>query len=277
MTAYITTRLLVVIILLTAAGRASAARVLGVFPHHGYSHHSVFLPYLRALADRGHNVLVISHFDSSHTGIMDISVKGSAPMDNNITFPDSTTFGFFATWRDVFVMYNMAKITEGIFEVPAVRQLLDEPDAGFDLVVAEHFNSDLSLGFAAKYRAPLVLLSSCPLMPWTSSLVGQPQLTAHRPFVFSGLSPRMDLAQRLANTLMAHVSDAVFQLVHRSWSKRVVKKHLGVDLSVDEFASNVSLVLVNTHWSINGASATVPSVLEVGGMHMKPSKPLPAN
>ncbi|XP_025424462.1 UDP-glucuronosyltransferase 2B2-like isoform X3 [Sipha flava] len=87
----------------------------------------------------------------------------------------------------------------------------------------------------------------------------------------------MDLAQRLANTLMAHVSDAVFQLVHRSWSKRVVKKHLGVDLSVDEFASNVSLVLVNTHWSINGASATVPSVLEVGGMHMKPSKPLPAD
>ncbi|VVC33782.1 UDP-glucuronosyl/UDP-glucosyltransferase [Cinara cedri] len=262
---------------LAAHDRASAARILGVFPHHGYSHHMVFLPYLRTLADRGHDVHVISNFGSSHPKITDIGVEGSMPMSNNaVPFPESdTAFGFSSMWRDMDILYNLAKSTESMFGVPAVKRLLDDPDAAFDLVIAEHFNSELPLGFAAKYRAPFVLLSSCPLIPWSMDLFGQPQQTAYRPSVFSGLSERMDFVQRLINTLISHVSIVMFRTTNRPWSQHVIKKHLGVDISLDEFASNASLILVNTHWSINGVSPTVPAVLEVGGMHMKPPADLP--
>lgn len=256
---------------------ASAARILGVFVHHGYSHHMVFLPYLRALADRGHDVHVISNFDSSHPNITDISIVGSMPIStNNVTFPGTAgMFGIVGTLADMFLLYEMAKTTEGIFEVPAVRHLLDDRTASFDLVITEHFNSELQLGFAAKYRVPFILLSSCPLMPWTTSLVGQSQHTAYRPSVLSGLPERMDLVQRLTNTAVAIVSTAVFRLMHRPWSQRMLKKHLGLDVSLDELASNVSLVLVNTHWSLNGVSPTMPAVKETGGMHVMPQKHLP--
>lgn len=264
------------LLMTTLAGdRTSAARILGVFPHHGYSHHMVFLPYLRSLADHGHDVHVISNFASSHPRITDINIYGSMPMfNNNVTFHVGvgSGFGIYGTLSDLFSLYEMAKSTEGLFDVPAVRRLLDDRDAAFDLVIAEHFNSEVPLGFAAKYRTPFVLLSSCPILPWTKSLVGQPQQTAYRPSVFSGLSTRMNLVQRLINVISAYAATTLFRTLHRPWSERVLKQHLGVDVSLDEFASSVSLVLVNTHWTINGVSPTVPAVLEVGGIHVKSSK-----
>lgn len=267
-----------VAVTVAASYSASATRILGVFTHHGYSHHMVFLPYLRALADRGHEVHVISNFGSSHPNITDISVAGSMPMaNNNVTFPSTAgQFGIVGTLTDMFNLYEIAKSTEAVFDVPAVRRLLDDRTVSFDLVIAEHFNNELPLGFAAKYRVPFVLLSSCPLLPWTMSLVGQSQLTAYRPSLFSGLPERMDLAQRMTNTAVAIVSAAMFRLMHRPWSQRTLRKHLGLDVSLDELASNVSLVLVNTHWSLNGVSPTMPAVKETGGMHVMPPKHLPA-
>lgn len=257
---------------------AMAARILGVFPHHGYSHHMMFLPYLSELANRGHDVYVISNFQSSHPNITDINVNGSMPMyNNNVTFPnpESWTFGIFGMLMDMYELYGLAKTTEGLFHAPAVRQLIDDRSATFDLIVAEHFNSELPIGFAAKYRTPFVLLSSCPLLPWTKLVVGQPLQTAYKPATLSGLSENMNLAQRLANTFNVYASVAIFQKFNRPWSQRMIKKHLGLDVSLDQFASNASLVLVNTHWTIHGASPNVPVVLEIGGIHIKPAKRLP--
>lgn len=253
----------------------TAARILCVFPHYGYSHHIMFLPYIRTLADRGHDVYVISNFESKHPKITDISVAGSMPIDNNnITIPESRWYGIFSMMTDVLHLYDMAQTTEGIFAMPAIKQLLEDRNVTFDLIIAEHFNSELPLGFAAKYHAPFLLLSSCPLLSWTMSLVGQPQQTAYRPSTFSGLSGKMDLMQRLSNTLIAYTSNVLFRTLHRPWTQRMLKKHLDVDVSLDEFALNASLVLVNTHWTINGVSPTVPSVLEIGGIHMKQPKKL---
>ncbi|XP_025206881.1 UDP-glucuronosyltransferase-like isoform X2 [Melanaphis sacchari] len=260
-----------------ASRSASAARILGVFPHHGYSHHAVFLPYLRALADRGHDVHVISNFESAHPNITDISVAGSMPMSNNEVPIQHTArgFGVVGALKDMFYLYGLARTTEGLFDVPAVRSLLDDRAASFDLIVAEHFNTELSLGFVAKYRAPFVLLSSCPLTAWTLPLVGQSQQAAFRPSFLSGVPARMDFGQRLTNVVVAAASVAAFRLLHRPWSQRTLEKRMGLDVSLEELASNVSLVLANTHWSLHGVSPSVAALKEVGGMHIAPRKQLP--
>lgn len=85
----------------------------------------------------------------------------------------------------------------------------------------------------------------------------------------------MHLAQRSINVLSIYVALALFHTLHRPWSQKVLKNHLGVGVSIDEFASSASLVLVNTHWSVFGARSVVPTVLEVGGMHITPSTFLP--
>lgn len=41
-----------------------------------------------------------------------------------------------------------------------------------------------------------------------------------------------------------------------------------------ELAKTTSLMLVNTHYSLNGVRPNTPSVIEVGGLHIKDLKPL---
>ncbi|XP_050427538.1 UDP-glycosyltransferase UGT5-like [Adelges cooleyi] len=252
----------------------TAARILGVFPHPGLSHHLVFLPYLKELASRGHRLHVISHFESSHADIVDMLIKG-AKFNNNFTAPDTSTFSLKGKWEEVFVLHEFARGTENLFGVREVRELLNNGSVEFDLIITEHFNSELSLGFVAKFNVPFVLLSSCALLPWTESVIGQPHQISYRPSASSGLSQRMSYVERLNNALIAHGWDMVFHAIHRPWSRRVIKENLGLDVNLDLLATNASLVLANTHFSINGPSATVPQLVEVGGIHINPPKDLP--
>lgn len=41
-----------------------------------------------------------------------------------------------------------------------------------------------------------------------------------------------------------------------------------------ELAKSTSLMLVNTHYSLNGVRPNTPAVIEVGGLHIKDLKPL---
>jgi glucuronosyltransferase len=45
---------------------------------------------------------------------------------------------------------------------------------------------------------------------------------------------------------------------------------------LEELERNMSLIIYNNHFSLNGARPLVPGVIEAGGMHIKPKKePLP--
>ncbi|XP_015363936.1 PREDICTED: UDP-glucuronosyltransferase 2B15-like [Diuraphis noxia] len=255
---------------------ASAARILGVFLHQGYSHHMVFLPYLRTLADRGHDVHVISNFDSSHPNITDISVMGSMPMpNNNVTFPGTAgQFGIVDSLMAMFQLYEMAEATEGVFKVPAVQRLLNDRTTSFDLVIAEHFNSELPLGFAAKYRVPFILLSSCTPFPWTTSLVGQPYSPAYIPVLMTTYGPHMNFAERIYNTLLRSIAFYKYYTRSTISSQKIASKRYKDSSHLDQLVLKTSLLFVNTYHTLWGSRPLPQNVIEVGGLHVKPLNPL---
>lgn len=53
--------------------------------------------------------------------------------------------------------------------------------------------------------------------------------------------------------------------------------HLGDVPSIDELHRNVSITFVNSHRSLAAPRPTLPSIIEIGGSHVKPAKPLPAD
>ncbi|CAG7734362.1 unnamed protein product [Allacma fusca] len=55
----------------------------------------------------------------------------------------------------------------------------------------------------------------------------------------------------------------------------VIRPGSHVALWTDEIKANVSVLLMNSHFSINGARPVLPDVIEIGGGHCKPGKPLP--
>lgn len=55
-----------------------------------------------------------------------------------------------------------------------------------------------------------------------------------------------------------------------------LRKRLGDDIpDVAEIAKNISLTFVNQHYSFSGPRPLSNRLIEVGGIHITPSKPLP--
>lgn len=55
----------------------------------------------------------------------------------------------------------------------------------------------------------------------------------------------------------------------------VLRKRFGDDMPpVADIAKKISLILVNTHYSLSGPRALTPKVIEVGGVHIKEPKPI---
>lgn len=55
----------------------------------------------------------------------------------------------------------------------------------------------------------------------------------------------------------------------------MIREAFGSDVpSVTELSKNISLILVNQHYSLSGVKPLSPAVIEVGGIHIKEAKPI---
>lgn len=87
---------------------------------------------------------------------------------------------------------------------PSMDKLLKTKER-FDVIIVEQFNTDCMLGVAWKLKAPIVGLSSSPLMPYFYDRVGLAHQPSHVPVMFLGYSDKMTFSERLSNWLAAHM------------------------------------------------------------------------
>nr|CAD7433258.1 unnamed protein product [Timema monikensis] len=253
-----------------------AARILGIFGHNGKSHFDVFEPLVVALSKRGHDVVVASHFPQkiSLTNYTDISLEGS--VENNgtdaITLEkiDKHSQWIISPMQTIFGQKNC----EAVFQYLPIQILL-KSDEKFDLLISELFNTDCYLGFVHKFKVPHISLSSHVLMPWANGRVGNPDNPGYIPHLFSLEPQKMDLLQRIMNTVSLFYHKLVYSLLASRWNQAIISEWFVGSPALDDIRRNTSLILVNSHFSVNGARPLVPGVVEVGGLHIRQPKKLP--
>ncbi|KAJ9582123.1 hypothetical protein L9F63_003537, partial [Diploptera punctata] len=209
----------------------SGARILALFPYVGKSHFDMFEPYVKELASRGHQVVVVSHFpqESPIKNLRDISLVGSVDIDsvNRINVNDVLGATFFKTVEE-----ELKELTESCNKTLSFHTVQEfmHSNENFDVVIVETFNTDCFIPFAHKFKAPLIEGVLLTLYNGVESLVTQ----------------------------------------------KYVNHHFGYDTPpLSELARNTSLILVNTHFSLNRPRPLLPNIVEVGGIHIKPIKKLP--
>ncbi|XP_063244329.1 UDP-glycosyltransferase UGT5-like [Bacillus rossius redtenbacheri] len=271
-------RVLVSLLALAALARlTAAARILGVFGHVGRSHFDSFQPLLEELASRGHSLVVLSHFPraSPLANYTDVSLVGCVEGLASHGSVDAARAVGLGEWLFSPLLARFgARTCADVLGHPPVRALLSS-DGRFDLVLTEVFNADCWLGFARRFRAPHVALSSHVLMPWAGGRVGNPDHPGHVRHLFSAAPASMSLLDRLRNTATLLYHKAAYRLVEATFGQGLVTETFGAGTSLEDLRRNTSLVLVNTHFSVSGARPLVPGVVEVGGMHIRPPAPLP--
>lgn len=161
----------------------------------------------------------------------------------------------------------------------AIDEILEtHRKAPFDVVVMEFFATDCMAGITWMLQAPLVGLSSCALMPWHYDRVGLPDTPSYIPSEFSAFSEEMSFLERAENFLVTRLVKALYRAVQISDNRLLRAKFPNADIpDVNEIVANTSLILVNQHYSLSGARPLVPSVIEIGGVHIKDTKTLPAS
>lgn len=264
-------------LLLLLLSPGDSSRILAVLPTPSRSHFVVFQPLLLALASRGHDLTVISSFPLSAPAenYRDIDIRGYKKVysdDVALDFLPSIPMPFLTSLR---FFYNEVADHEVVFSHPDVRRLLDSAEK-FDLVVTEFWATDLFLGFAHRFSAPVVAMSSCGVYPWHNDRFGNPDSAAYIPSNFLAHVAPLDFLTRLYNAYQLVVSKTVYDAFLNPLSETIAKRHFGDSLpALEDLARNASVFLVNTHHTLHGSRPSSPQIIEIGGIHVSDPKPLP--
>ncbi|XP_069681760.1 UDP-glycosyltransferase UGT5-like isoform X3 [Periplaneta americana] len=261
-----------VIFIVLCISFAKCSRILAIFPYVGKSHHDTFGPYVKQLAARGHEVVMVSHFpeDPPFPNLTDISIQGSValPPVEPLSFQNLQSRGIL---KNIFFFRELAQIhCESILPLPQVQQLRNQT---FDLIIVEQFNTECFLPLVHGFDTPFVFFSTTMLVPWSNERTGNPDNPSYIPNLFSSYNDRMNFLERLDNTFQTLLFAWILYPIFSNRPGRfTAEKYLQVSFPpLDEIAKRGSLVLVNTHYTINRPRPLVPAVIEIGGIHIPKS------
>lgn len=253
---------------------ASCANILGVFPIEAPSHQIVFDSYMSELHRRGHNVTVYSHFPniaSEPYKRVKISNTSAAVDPNYTTLDRMYSPSILNSYKHMFymVMHGDTYAKSG-----ALVELYTQPADAYDLIVTETCNTDLYLALVERFRAPFVAWTTSPIFVWSADRMGASSHPAYIPVLMTSYGTHMDFVDRVCNTLLRSVAFYRYYTDSSIVSQEIASKRYKYSSPLRELASRTSFLFVNTHSAIWGSRPLPPNVVEVGGLHVKPSKPL---
>jgi glucuronosyltransferase len=255
----------------------SSAKILALFPYIGKSHFDVFEPFVKELAARGHHVVVLSHFPQKQPipNYTDLSLVGSITTDATDRIDLQNMSGLMLLKSLVKEISTFLKSCDQTLSFDKVQELM-KSEVNFDLIITETFVTDCFLPFVHKFKAPHVAISSSVLFPWSNDRMGNPDNPSYIPTHATWFSDKMDFSERLFNVIINIGMKFLFNAIEVIVIQSYARKHFGDDVPLlSDIARNTSLLLVNSHFSLNRPRPYFPGTVEVGGLHIKPRKELP--
>ena len=265
----------------TSTKETPKSNILILSPYTMPSHSNFIRPVVKELASRGHTV---TFWNGLEPAIKDPLLKsnlrqlyspslGELNSDQKVSFATRhQQFSLFFSMYERTV--NVCKI---IYEDHIFHQLMTT-DEQFDLVIVEGFLNECVLPLVHKFEAPLIYLLGISPPPWILDAIGSPLATAYFPYPGFNFTDPTSFWQRTLNTLSGIVG-----IYFRNWllmptvdtlaARMLTNTSLPSARTIEK--ESLSIILTNTHFSINHHLPMTSNVIEVGGLHCIPSKPLP--
>lgn len=262
----------ILIIIVALTNHVDASNILYISPLPAISHYQMLEPLMVSLAERGHNITVISHYPQK------IKLQNYREIDlRGTTEPYELEFVSWGLINDLIDTFRYGgDYCELFVSLPVIQYFIKNENEKFDLIFVEAFDSDCYLGFVERFKAPYILYSAMALPIWLSDWIYNPGEVAYVPDHMCRLSGRLEFLQRVENVLCQTVLRGFYWFINQRRSVGIVNKYFGTDLEdLDAVKKNVSMIFLNSFHCVNGVRPYLPNVVELGGIHMKPEKPLP--
>ncbi|XP_050533046.1 UDP-glycosyltransferase UGT4-like isoform X1 [Daktulosphaira vitifoliae] len=243
------------------------------------SHFGGFQALFRELAFRGYNVTVISFFP------LDKPIKNY----NEIVIPFNKSFEttippMIMTGRHFLTViplswYFTVKRAYNVLSSTVLQEFIQNDDSKFDLVLVFTFGQSYCVTLGHKYNAPIINLNVLMLWQSNSKWIGEPSTYSYIPDARAGVTPKMSFTERIKNSIIGFLQLYPEDFIHLPKYKDIMDtffKYPGWETrpSMEDMLKNVSLTLVNAHFSVGITRPYLPGTVEVGGLHIKEAKQL---
>lgn len=253
-----------------------SANILFLSPITSYSHTHFFFYPIKALASRGHT---ITHWNGlkPREDIVNVTHLHSAALQkfnsrHDIGFNSNNPLKLWLAHPD-----RMTKTCKMVYRDPVFHQLMSSRQH-FDLIVIEVFMNECMLPMVTHFKAPFIYLSPLPPVPWMFDSTCSPTSVHEFPFLGTDFTNEMNMLQRSANL----VSNA-FMIYFRNWfilprvdalAREAWNASVALP-SVREIENTLSLLITNTQPTISYQYFRSSTIVEAGGLHLRPAEPLP--
>ncbi|XP_069674520.1 UDP-glycosyltransferase UGT5-like [Periplaneta americana] len=267
---------LCVLVASTLAKEAEAARILALMITNFRSHYSMIQPLLKGLVSRGHEVTMVGYFPlkTPIANYTDISLEGILPPSTEtMSVEELRSYGYikvlYLYWQ---FEVNLCKVA---IESPQIQKLINSKNK-FDLIITHLMGSDCFLVLSHHFKASLISLTTSVSLPWGNDRIGNIDHAAYIPNYFLPFADHMSFWQRLVNTVFIEAAKLGHYIFAELPTDELMRRHFGQDVpSIFDIKRNTSLVLINSHFSLNTPRPTVPAFVEVGGIHINSQGSLP--
>lgn len=251
-----------------------ASKILFAFPSPSKSHLIVVQGLSTYLARKGHNVTVVSPFPLSepienHRDIV-IPLKDDKFAKGWVEKPQGSILRMIPH-----TIRQFLEMAERIFEVPEFIEVMEEEK--FDLVVIGVLMNDFLLGLGDHFKCPTMMLSTNAGWTPTNQLFGNPSSVATVPSLIAQQAVPMNFISRVENFIYIALEHA-YAIFMNNLQREAYEKYFpfGRYVSYDEAVNNISMVLLNSHFTQGIVRPLLPAMVEVGGLQINPTPdPLP--
>ncbi|CAH2248035.1 jg12741 [Pararge aegeria aegeria] len=256
---------------------AQSYKILGIFPSLDRNNYLTYRGLFRELANRNHDVTLISHFllPDAPAGYRDVQLsdkhvfKGlsfESVIVNDISrVPFETLVSTKAGNDDCKTLMNNHEVIHMIRNRPR-----------YDVIIAESYNSDCALALAANLSTPYIAFNPQPLHPWHYNRLG---INFNSAYISQSLLPygkQPWFFDRVKSFILYYITNWVYYIGSQVTDHVYLYKYLGDNLeTLESIASNASVVFVNTHKSVFGGVVRPDNVVDIGGIHIRPPKVIP--
>lgn len=260
---------------------SSTARILAAVPLPFYSHQTAVRPLWQELANRGHEVVLITTDavnNKNVTNLKEIEVLCAYDvlqrdnMEEIMNLHDN--FKIFEFTKFIYDLYF--KLFECELLHPEVQAMLNNKSEKFDLVITE-FYYPFMVSLAERFNCPSIGVVSMDAYYYVHDAFGNPSHPILYPSFNLYFSHVSSFKERLLNVIHYVLLEYTFYDMHKNSNSKLIE-YIGLDdnFSLHETIERTDLLFINANPVLYHSRPLSAATVNIGGgLHVRDAKPLP--